>query len=161
VTWISDFTGANPVKFTLSSGGSDPVAAFVFSSGSGYDDLVVANNGDGALALFTGGPDGLTLFSTTFEPDLPNPTALAFAGVVGDKFEFSGPPEGREAAILVALSLGGQSPLPPPITEPSVTPAGTDVAQLVALDDSSLALVGSLVIVTVETSSGESIAPAP
>ena len=48
------------------------MAAFEFSSGSGFDNLVVANNGDGTFALLEGGPDGLNLTSTR---DVLNPTA--------------------------------------------------------------------------------------
>jgi hypothetical protein len=164
LTLLSDITSAIPATFTFASGGTDPVSAFAFSSGNGFDDLVVANNGDGALALFEGGPNGLSLASTLFEPDLPSPTALAFSGMTGGEVEFYAATEGREAAILVALSLGGSitpsgpgetpGPLPVPASE-----AG--VAQLVAIDDSSLALVGSLLIVTVATPSGESGAGLP
>ena len=56
LTLISDFTGSNPVTTTISSGGLDPVAAFAFSSGSGFDDLVVANNGDGTWRCSRGVP---------------------------------------------------------------------------------------------------------
>ena len=51
LTLISDFIGLDPVTTTISSGGLDPVAAFEFSSGSGFDNLVVANNGDGHLCI--------------------------------------------------------------------------------------------------------------
>ena len=70
LTLISDFMGSHPVTTTISSGGLDPVAAFEFSSGSGFDNLVVANNGDGTFALLEGGPDGLNLTSTETEPGL-------------------------------------------------------------------------------------------
>ena len=89
------------------------MTAFAFSSGSGFDDLVVGNNGDGVLALFEGGADGLTLISTATEPDLPSPTALVFAGLTGGQVQFYAATEGREAAALVALSLGGELGSPP------------------------------------------------
>src|SRR5262249_26279899 len=94
-----------------------------------------------------------------FEPDLPSPTALEFSGLSGNQVEFYAATEGRESAILVALSLGGQSALPPPFTDPPPSPVETGVAHLVAIDDSSLALVGSLLIVTIETPTEESTAP--
>ena len=56
LTLISDFMGSHPVTTTFASGGLDPVAAFEFSSGSGFDNLVVANNGDGHVCLLEGGP---------------------------------------------------------------------------------------------------------
>ena len=48
--------GSDPVTTHHPSGGLDPVAAFEFRSGSGFDNLVVANNGDGTFALLEGGP---------------------------------------------------------------------------------------------------------
>ena len=55
LTLISGFEGPNPTTSTIASGGVDPDAAFAFESGSGFDDLVVGNAGDGELALFEGG----------------------------------------------------------------------------------------------------------
>ena len=49
----------------------------ISAAGAAATDLLVANNGDGHLALFLGGTDGLELAQTFEEPDLPNPTALA------------------------------------------------------------------------------------
>ena len=83
LTLIPDFLGSDPVTTTISSGGLDPVAAFEFSSGSGFDNLVVANNGDGTFALLEGGPHGLNLTSTETEPGLPHPTGLAFWAFTG------------------------------------------------------------------------------
>jgi hypothetical protein len=51
LTLVSDFNGPNPVTTTISSGGLDPETAFAFESGSGFEDLVVGNTGDGVLAL--------------------------------------------------------------------------------------------------------------
>ena len=56
--------GLVPLTRTFGSGGLDPVAAFDFSSGSGFDNLVVANNGDGTFALLEGRLEGLNLTST-------------------------------------------------------------------------------------------------
>jgi hypothetical protein len=150
LTLISNFTGEDPVTITISSGGLDPVTAFAFGDTSGFADLVVANNGDGALALFEGGPEGLTLFSTQTTPELPSPTALAFSALSGGQVQFYAATEGREAAILVALSLAGESGLlpSPGALVPSIP---ENVAQLVAVSESSLALVGSLLVVTLES----------
>ena len=105
-----------PVTTTISSGGLDPVAAFDFSSGSGFDDLVVGNDGDGILALLEGGPDGLNLTPTETEPGLPNPTELAFSALTGGQVQFYAATAGREVATLVDLSLGGETQPPPPRT---------------------------------------------
>ena len=151
LTLISDFLGADPVTSTIASGGIDPVTAFSFSSGTGFDNLVVGNSGDGVLALFEGSEEGLTLTSSETNPDLPSPSALVFAGVAGGQVQFYAATEGREAAALVALSLGGEI-APPSAADLSPTPA---VAQLVPLQESSLALVGTLLITTLPSSATE------
>src|SRR5262249_18458972 len=107
--------------------------------------------GDGVLALFEGSEQGLTLSSTETNPDLPSPTALAFSAVLGGQVQFYAATEGREAAALVALSLGGE-------VASLAAPAGSAtlvVAQLVPLQESSLALVGTLLIVSVPSSTSE------
>ena len=87
------------------------MAAFEFSSGSGFDNLVVANNGDGTFALLEGGPDGLNLTSTETEPGLPNPTDLAFLAFTGGQVQFYAATEGSEAATLLTFQLGRRETL--------------------------------------------------
>ena len=113
LTLVSNFMNADSVTSTIPSGGTDPDAAFSFSSGSGFDDLVVGNGGDGLLALFEGSEQGLTLTAAETNPDLPSPTALAFSAITGGQVQFYAATEGREVAALVALSLGVES-VPPP-----------------------------------------------
>ena len=150
LTLISGFGGPNPVTSTIPSGGVDPDAAFAFSSGNGFEDLVVGNAGDGELALFEGGPGGLSLTSDTTEPNLPTPTSLVYAGLAGGAVQFYAATEGQEAAALVALSLGGQiAPVTPLFLSPTVA-----VPQLVPLQESSLALAGTLLIVALESPGG-------
>ena len=151
LTLISDFMSADSVTRTMSSGGTDPAAAFSFSAGSEFNDLVVGNGGNGVLALFEGSEQGLTLTSSETNPDLPSPSALVFAGLAGGNVQFYAASAGREAAALVALSLGGEiAPLSPPTTSPTPT-----VAQLVPLQESSLALVGTFLITTLPSSATE------
>ena len=150
LTLISDFLSADAVTTTISSGGTDPAAAFSFSAGSGFDDLVIGN-GDGVLALFEGSDQGLTLTSSEINPDLPSPSALVYAGLAGGDVQFYAASAGREAAVLIALSLGGEiAPLSPPTPSPTPT-----VAQLVPLQESSLALVGTFLITTLPSSATE------
>ncbi len=153
LTLVSDFNGPDPETTTISSGGLDPETAFAFESTSGFEDLVVGNSGDGALALFEGGTDGLTLMSTQTEPNLPSPTDLAFASLTGGQVEFYAATAGHEAATLVALSLGGDT-LAQTQSDTSVATVN-NVAQLVPLNESSLALVASLLTLTISTSEGE------
>ena len=150
LTLISGFLGADAVTTPIYSGGTDPTAAFSFSAGSGFDDLVVGN-GDGVLALFEGSDQGLTLTSSEINPGLPSPSALVYAGLAGGDVQFYAASAGREAAVLVALSLGGEiAPLSPPTPSPTPT-----VAQLVPLQESSLALVGTFLITTLPSSATE------
>jgi hypothetical protein len=151
LTLISNFMGSEALTLTIPSGGTDPVAAFSFSSGSGFDNLVVGNGGNGVLALFEGSEQGLTLTSTETSPELPSPSALVFAGVGGGQVHFYAATEGREAAALVALSLGAEIA---PLTSPSAS-ATPVVAQLVPLQETSLALVGTLLIATIDPQAGE------
>jgi hypothetical protein len=144
LTLISGFNGPDPVITTIPSGGIGPSTAFAFASGNGFDDLVVGNAANGVLALFEGGLHGLVLTSTAIVRDLPNPTDLSFAAMTGDQVLFYAATEGREAALLVALSLGGDT-----VSE-SGPPPLNDLTQLVSLQESSLALVGTLLTFTTE-----------
>ena len=152
LTLISDFMSADHVTSTISSGGTEPDAAFSFSSGSGFDDLVVGNGGDGVLALFEGSEQGLTLTSSETNPDLLSPTALAFSALTGGQIQFYAATAGREAATLVALSLRGEAQ-PEAAALPS--PSTNNLAQLVPLQQSSLALVGTLLVTMIESPGAE------
>ncbi len=112
LTLISGFNGPNPVTTTIPSAGTDPLSAFAFPSGNGFENLVVGNAGDGVLALFAGGTDGLVLTSRETVRDLPNPTDLSFSVLTSDQVLFYAATAGREVAILVALSLAGTTVSP-------------------------------------------------
>ena len=149
LTLISGFNGPNPVTTTIPSGGTDPLTAFAFASGGGFESLVVGNAGDGVLALFEGGPEGLVLTSRETVRDLPNPSDLSFSALTGGQVLFYAATEGREAAILVALSLV------PNTGSPTPAPPLNDIVQLVPLQESSLALAGTLLTLTIEPTAGE------
>src|SRR5208337_1818229 len=164
LTLISDFLGSDPVTSTISSGGLDPVAAFEFSSGSGFDNLVVANNGDGTFALLVGGPHGLNLTGTATEPGLPNPTGLAFLAFTGVQVRFYAATEGSEAATLLTFHLGrikSLFPLKVPVLQKVLdTPAPSfnhdiDTPAPSFNHDRALPLIATLLILTIETSSAE------
>jgi hypothetical protein len=149
LTLISNFLSDDSVTRTIPSDGIAPDTAFSFETASGFEDLVVGNEGDGVLALFEGSPAGLNLSSTESLPDLPSPSALVYAGLAGGQVQFYAANEGREAAILVTLSLGGE-----------LGPVGTSFAlttapSLVPLQENSLQLVGTLLVVAFEPSANE------
>ena len=117
LTLVTNINGGDFAAQSIPSGGVQPVAAVIgeFGGAGGGEDLLVANNVDGHLALFEGGTSGLELAQTFEEPGLPNPTALA---VTEDGSIFADN-EGAEAAIAVILGLGvalggpTSSPAPP------------------------------------------------
>jgi hypothetical protein len=150
LTLTSNFESPDPVTTTISSGGLDPDTAFAFESGSGFEDLVVGNSGDGVLALYEGGQDGLTLMSTQVEPDLPSPTALAFSALTGGQIQFYAATAGREAADLVSLNLAADTSFQVALPGPSST-----TAQLVPSEGSSLPLVAVVLTLTIEASANE------
>ena len=140
LTLITDFTGSSPPR-TFPSGGLDPVAAIVFHSDNGFDNLIVANNDDGHVALLEGSAEGLIL-----EPDIQtllDPTALAFSSFTGGQVEIYAATEGREAATLLTFQLGGETGGMP--TVPGLQP----------LRDSALPLIATLLTLTIETSTAE------
>jgi hypothetical protein len=154
LTLISGFESSNPITTTIASGGVDPDAAFAFASPGGEEDLVVANAGDGALALYEGGPEGLELVSTESEPGLPAPTALAFSTLTGGQVQFYAATAGRESAELVSLNLNVETSTA--ASSPAVSSAlSSPVVQIVALNDTSLPLVVTVLTLTIESSGAE------
>jgi len=149
VTLISGLGAGSPVIQSISSGGVDPIAAFaVNGTGNGPDSLVVANNGDGNIALLTGGENGLALSSVLSSSGLPNPSGLALVSSGGGNVEFYATNEGEESASLLGFQLeeGGAGALS------SLSSAGSagGSAQLLSLNETSLALVGTLLTLTIE-----------
>ncbi len=98
---VTDINGGNYVAQSISAAGVAPIAAVMGDFGTGTMGLLVADNGDGHLALFLGGDDGLAYAATYEEPELPHPTTLA-EDEAGNIFGVS---EGSESAILVSLGL--------------------------------------------------------
>ena len=152
LTLIRDFQGEG-VTQTISSGGIDPVAAVAIDD-NGSLDLLVANEGDGAIALFLSGLGGLALSGEMTNTDAPNPTSLALDALTGNVLEFYVGTQGREAATRLAFNLGGvegggATEVPPIVETPPSTSTILQVAQLQPLGEgSSLALVASLTTVT-------------
>jgi large repetitive protein len=150
LTLISGLGSGSPLMQTISSGGIDPTAAFAVNlTSNGLEGLVIANNGDGNIALFEPGENGLVLSSVMSSSGLPNPSALALASFNGADLEFYATTEGEQSASLLGfqLELGGAlAGLSPGETGGS--------AQLLSLNETSLALVGTLLTLTLELQDG-------
>ena len=145
VTVISDFTSNNPVFDTFSTGGIEPVQAIAITfSGEADESLVVANSGDGLFTLL-GGTDGLEEEQSLSKSYLPEPTALDLASVSGNEVSFYATTAGMEAAFTLNFVLPGFSPSTAPVPGSSSATAQAP-AMLVALSDTSLALVASLLV---------------
>ena len=84
VTLVLGLATASPTSEVFSSGGLDPVSAFAVLGSDGFEDLVVANNADGRVALLEGSPDGLTLEAINNSLVGLGPTGLALASVNHD-----------------------------------------------------------------------------
>ena len=124
VTLISGLATGSPQVQTIASGGVDPITGFAAPLvGTGLDGLVVANNGDGNIALFEGGENGLSLTSILSAPGLPNPSALALASITGSSLEFYAANEGEDAATLLGFQLEESSAVSPGSPEASTTGA--------------------------------------
>jgi hypothetical protein len=146
VTVISGLGTLSPLTQTISSGGIDPTAAFAVPlTTDGAEGLVVANNADGNFSLFEPGDNGLALSSVFSTPGLPNPSALALASFNGANLEFYAATEGETSASLVGFQLEEGAAL----SSAAISEAG-DSAQLLSLNDTSLALIGSLLTLTLE-----------
>ena len=154
LSFVPDINGGNVVAQSIPSGGQVPIAAVEMEFGRGINGLLVANNGNGRLALFLGETAGLVLASRYDKPGL-HPTALAMddAGEIFVGFE------GVEFAILVTLGLGiasGPGESGGGGVGSSVLPTGPNdqqVALLQSLNESSPAVVVTLLSVIVETTS--------
>ena len=70
---------------------------------NGFEDLVVANNADGPVALLEGGPDGLTLEEVNNSLGGLSPTGLALASLQNNDLDLYAATEGQEAASLLVF----------------------------------------------------------
>jgi hypothetical protein len=136
VTLISGLSTGLPTAQDFSSGGVNPVAAFAVSGLNGFDDLVVANNADGRVALLAGGPQGLTLEQVDDSLDPLGPTGLAPGSIQNNVLEFYVATAGEQAATLLGFSLGGLG------GSSSIT--GGQALTLLRQSDSSLPLIATL-----------------
>jgi hypothetical protein len=146
VTFIGGAFGPDPITQTISSGGIAPDAAFALDPGhSGVMDLVVANGGDGHMAVFRGGSDGPQLAGVIAQASVPDPTALVPGSSGGDGFDFFAAGAGNDVASLLHFDLGVASTyLPGSLGESGASGDGDLIAELMPFGDSSLSLIAAL-----------------
>jgi hypothetical protein len=144
-------SGSNDLTFfrnfgpgqSIDTGGDAPVAALAGDfRHDGLTDLLVVNNGDGAISLLLGGADGPTLARIFSRADVAHPTDVAMGD---DPSVFYVSYEGEDKAARFTLQFGIAIGLPvvPPISgEP-----GENLAVLSPLRDNSLATVATLLSV--------------
>jgi hypothetical protein len=152
VTIVSDFTTADPVFKNFSTGGLDPSAAFAVGLGSnGLQGLVIANTGDGTISLLGGNAGALDVegILTASQTGLPRPSSLVLASVSISAVGFYATTEGVEGAALLAFILGGAAPTLAP--SPSSIPAAASTLLPLSASEKSLALVSTLLMVSVDT----------
>jgi hypothetical protein len=156
LTVISTFDTPTPVFNTIVTGGTDPVDAIAVSvAGQALESLIVANSGDGLFTLL-GGTEGLQEEATLSNRELPEPTALDLATVSGDEVSFYAATAGVEAAFTLSFILPGFTPSSGPVPGSSSATAEAP-AQLVALTETSLALVGTLLTTMFSTSTSTTL----
>ncbi len=145
VTFIANAFGPRPVTQTISSGGIGPDAAFAIDPGhTGVMDLVVANGGDGHVAVFRGANEGLQLAGVIAQSGVPTPTALAPSSSGSNGFDFFAAGAGSDAALLLHFDLGVASAYLPGNADTSAAMGVGDeelFAQLMPLNESSLDLI--------------------
>ncbi len=132
VTLITGLSTGAIAQQVISSGGSDPVAALALRGSNGFDDLVVANNGDGKVSLFQGSADGLILEEVDSLPGDLSPTGLGIASRGIDDLFVYATTENADTASLLLFSLTGSSS----------SSSGPDLT-LAPLQEFSLPLIGT------------------
>jgi hypothetical protein len=143
VTLISDLRDGAPTFQSFSTGGFDPVAGFSLLGSDGFLDLVVANRGDGSVALLEGGLDGLSLGAVNSSLAGLGLTGLAFASLHGNDLSLFAVAEGQQAASLLVLFT--PSPLPFGVGAPGLS--------LLPLEEQSLPIIATFVQADVSSSS--------
>jgi len=147
LTFISGAFGSHPTTTSLTSGGSAPDAAFAVDLGQGGPmSLVVANGGDGRVALLQPTLDGMELAGVISQPGLPAITALAPGEASAAGLDLFAATAGLDAAAILHFDLATISGfLAVPATGSAVSAADAElVAQLTSVGESPLDLVATL-----------------
>lgn len=106
VTYYSNFLGGESPPAFISTGGLDPIAGLMGVYGNnGYDDLVIANNGDNRITLLEGSPGGLVLTESEMLNESVRPTDLVISGADPGQLFLDVSAQGRNEVYPVTLAL--------------------------------------------------------
>ncbi len=110
LTFVANVLSDRPSTTTYASGGTQPDAAFAVDlNHDGTMDLVVANGGDGHVALLQPAAVGLRLAGVIGRADLPAPTAISAGDPSGNGFDLYAATAGTAAAAILHFDLGALS----------------------------------------------------
>ena len=124
LAYYSNFLGGRSTLRFIPTGGVDPIAAVMGDyNGEGYNDLVIANNGDNRITLLEGGPDGLVLTSSEILDQPIRPTDLVISAADPGQLHIDISAAGQNHVIPVTLTLGS-------VTLSSIPAAGNSPMQL-------------------------------
>jgi hypothetical protein len=174
LTVYSNYADNHGQMQSVSSGGTDPVAAVEATLG-GYASLVVANNGDGRVALVAGGPNGPQVVEAEAVAGLSHPTGLV---LLPPEESTTGTPVGGADLVQVYVAEGGaeaatlltfnpsetssafnaSEPGALPVFQGSADTGGqrAQAGELQAITDSGLGLIATL-----ETGGGQAASAGP
>jgi hypothetical protein len=111
VTYYSNFLGRASAPTFISTGGVAPIAAVMGDyNNDGYDDLVIADNGDSRIALLEGGPDGLMLTDLESLDQLVRPTDLVVSSTGLGQIHLAISAEGENQVISFTLVVTPGTP---------------------------------------------------
>jgi hypothetical protein len=145
LTFRPDFLTSSEA-LSIDSGGDRPFAAIEGDfNGDGISDLIVANNGNGAISVFLGGANGPSMFEKpVFPEDIEHPTSLEFA--VPDTGQLYISQEGVDNVAFFRLPFAFTRPGEPPGT--GEQSGGMASVQFALLPESTLALIATVVTVS-------------
>ena len=144
LTFISGVFTAHPTTQTYSSGGLMPDAAIAIDPNhNGVMDLVIANSGDGHVALLQSVNEGMQLAGVIIQANLPSPTGLAPLTWSSDGIDLFAASAGQDAAQLLHFDLGPASTFLSPLGVSGADDGKTDelIAGLMPFGNSDLSLI--------------------
>jgi hypothetical protein len=106
LTYYSNLPNPTPTPVLIAIPGVDPIAAVMGDyTGDGYDDLVIADNGDSLINLFEGGPHGLVLADSADLDQPVRPTGLVIGAAAPGQLHLALSAEGDDQVISFTLWL--------------------------------------------------------